>query len=346
MKDDFLWKQAVIPEARAIALGTGPDAAFTFPLVLMPEKEFEKASLEQVLSNVHARRDELEEQLSKHGAILFRAFPGVTSANAFDEFVRAGLGIRNFPYVGGNAVRKKVVADRVFTTNESPPDRLIPFHHELAQTSNYPSRILFFCDLPAAQGGETPIANSVETCALIAEKFPDFLKALEQFGVVYTRVMTEHDRAESAIGRGWKSTFNVDSKEQLEALLASKGEQCEWLRDGAAEAGAGLMRHCSPVLPAVKTLKDGRRVFFNQVIAAYTGWQDEFNDPATCVRLGDDTRSALDPEAMQFCIDILRECQVAFPWQEGDVLYIHNELVMHARNTFSGPRRIFAALGV
>ena len=32
------------------------------------------------------------------------------------------------PYVGGAAVRHVVVGD-VFTSNESPPDQSIPFHH-------------------------------------------------------------------------------------------------------------------------------------------------------------------------------------------------------------------------
>lgn len=35
-------------------------------------------------------------------------------------------------YVGGAAPRTHVVGD-VFTANEAPPDKLIPFHHEMAQ---------------------------------------------------------------------------------------------------------------------------------------------------------------------------------------------------------------------
>ena len=34
---------------------------------------------------------------------------------------------------------------QVLTTNESPPESPIPFHHELAQTPNPPSHISFFC---------------------------------------------------------------------------------------------------------------------------------------------------------------------------------------------------------
>ena len=48
-------------------------------------------------------------------------------------------GLKEFPYVGGAAVRKVVVGNekrlndvQIVTTNESPPSEPIPFHHELA----------------------------------------------------------------------------------------------------------------------------------------------------------------------------------------------------------------------
>jgi hypothetical protein len=46
----------------------------------------------------------------------------------------------------------QVVRDVVFTSNESPPSEPIPWHHEMAQTANPPSHILFYCDVPAKEG--------------------------------------------------------------------------------------------------------------------------------------------------------------------------------------------------
>ena len=48
----------------------------------------------------------------------------------------------------------------VYTANEAPPDQLIPFHHELAQVSNPPQYLFFYCDLPSETGGETALIDS------------------------------------------------------------------------------------------------------------------------------------------------------------------------------------------
>lgn len=119
------------------------------------------------------------------------------------------VGYPNFAYegAGGNAVRRNVVGDRVFTANESPPDRRIPFHHELAQSPTYPHRVLFFCDVPAAVGGATPLLDSNRVYVKLRELVPRFVDELERKGVRYTRIMTMDDRPSSAIGRGWRGTF-------------------------------------------------------------------------------------------------------------------------------------------
>mmetsp|Transcript_15969 Transcript_15969/g.39520 ORF Transcript_15969/g.39520 Transcript_15969/m.39520 type:complete len:165 (+) Transcript_15969:485-979(+) len=159
---------------------------------------------------------------------------------------------------------------------------------------------------------------------------------LEEHGVVYSRVMTMQDRAESAIGRGWKSTFNVSTKREAEAALQREGCKWEWLDKDA-------LRQVSAPLPAVRTDKrTGKRVFFNQVWAAYTGWADEYNTPEDCVRLGDG--SLLPAQFMRDLGAILDKNCVAFDWHHGDVLLVDNVLAMHARTSFTGKRRILASL--
>lgn len=93
----------------------------------------------------------------KYGALLLRGFPTPT-AESFDKVVKT-FGWNAFPYVGGAAPRTLVYGD-VFTTNESPPDQLIPFHHEMAQVAKFPQEIFFFCEIEPKSGGETPILLS------------------------------------------------------------------------------------------------------------------------------------------------------------------------------------------
>jgi len=112
------------------------------------------------------------------GAIMFRGFP-LHTAEDFAAFTQA-LGYPNFTYEGsgGNAVRRNVIGDRVFTANESPPDRPIPFHHELAQSAHFPERVLFFCDVPAASGGATPLLDSHRVYTRLLEELPAFMHDL------------------------------------------------------------------------------------------------------------------------------------------------------------------------
>ena len=122
-----------------------------FPLVLRCETP---ADLAAATAWVAARRGELTAKAARHGAVLFRGFP-LSTAEDFDAFV-AAFGLPNFPYYESlsNAVRVNRTP-RVFTANEAPPDVSILLHHEMAQTPLYPSRLFFFCEHPATEGGAT-----------------------------------------------------------------------------------------------------------------------------------------------------------------------------------------------
>ncbi|MNP45413.1 Taurine catabolism dioxygenase TauD, TfdA family [compost metagenome] len=41
-----------------------------------------------------------------------------------------------------------------------------------------------------------------------------------------------------------------------------------------------------------------------------------------------------------------RDVMVEFPWQRGDVVLLDNILALHARNAFTGPRRILTAMAI
>lgn len=95
-------------------------------MILAPVQETQEK--EKMLEWARNNRDSLALELREQGAILFRGFP-VNSAVDLQDLIDA-LGIENLPYVGGAAVRHQIYKG-VHTTNESPPDALIPFHHEM-----------------------------------------------------------------------------------------------------------------------------------------------------------------------------------------------------------------------
>src|SRR5687767_7356023 len=111
-----------------------------FPLAL--ECRSPGVSLAAACDWLREQSRELLVQASEHGAVLFRGFLLVTPED-FDAFV-AAFELRNFRYEESlsNAVRI-VKTPRVFTANEAPPHVNIYFHHEMAQTPIYPSRLFF-----------------------------------------------------------------------------------------------------------------------------------------------------------------------------------------------------------
>ena len=143
----------------------------------------------------------------------------------------------------------------------------------------------------------------------------------------------------SAIGRGWKSTYQTQSRSDVESKLTAMNSTWEWLDDGS-------IRVTSAVLPAVR--KDegpGRsykKTFFNSVVAVFTGWTDSRNKGEAAVQFSDGTY--LDKDIIDRTVVLMDELAVPFKWQKGDVILVDNKTVMHSRKPFKGERLITASL--
>ncbi|MBX7541243.1 TauD/TfdA family dioxygenase [Qipengyuania sphaerica] len=276
----------------------------------------------------------IDAQLAEKGAVLFRGFD-VPDPFAFDAAV-AGYGEPGFTYEESlsNAVRVNVT-ERVFTANEAPPSTTIFLHHEMAQTPLYPSKLFFYCEVAPDEGGATPLCRSDHLFARLEDADPQIASAFETRGVRYSNVMPGENDAASGQGRSWRSTLGVDTREEAEARLANLGYEWEWRGDDS-------LRARTPVLPAVRELGDGRKSFFNQLIAAFCGWSDIRNDPARTVTFGDG--EPITHEHMAGAISLSEELTYDHAWQAGDVVLVDNFTVMHGRKPFSGKRRVLASL--
>lgn len=292
------------------------------------------ATLQETADWVQAHRDELLEEANRHGGVLFRGFP-MKTAEDFDAFI-AALEVSNFPYQKSlsNAVRVNRT-ERVFSANEAPPDVQIFFHHEMAQTPIFPAKIAFFCEIAAAEGGATPICRSDVLYDRLKAELPEFIRDCETKGLRYTNVMPDANDANSGMGRSWKSTLDVETREAAEARLRELNYTWEWLPDGCLKA-------TTPPLPAVMEIGPGRSTFFNQLIAAYCGWKDTRNDPSAAIRHGDGSK--LDARAVARAIEIANELSFDLVWQPGDAVLLDNTIAMHARKSFRGTRKVVASL--
>ena len=302
-----------------------------FPLVYAAQPNTCSDSVQRWLAQ---HKSQIEMELEINGAVLFRDF-GIVDDQEFDAFIRA-FDWPSFTYEESlsNAVRHNRT-ELVFTANEAPPSVSIFLHHEMAQTPIYPSKLFFFCEQAAASGGATPICRSDILLEQLQAEIPGFLKACEEKGIRYSQTMPAENDLQSGQGRSWASTLSAANVEEAEEKLKRLHYQWQWQSDGSLSV-------TTPVLPAVKMLQDGRKVFFNQLIAAFRGWQDARNNSEKSICYGDD--SPISNDDMAVVIKLADELTFDIPWQTGDIVLVDNFVTMHGRRPFEGQRKVLASL--
>ena len=224
---------------------------------------------------------------------------------------------------------------RVFSANEAPADVTIFLHHEMAQTPFYPSKLIFFCQVAAEEGGATPVCRSDILWERLKAEHGMFAADCETKGLRYTNVMPGEADTASGMGRSWQSTLSVDSRKAAEVRLAKLGYTWEWQANGDLSV-------TTPVLPAVRRLGNARTSFFNQLIAAFIGWKDTRNNPSRAICFGDG--SLLNPTDVAAASAIADELTFDIPWQQGDIALVDNYVAMHGRRMFEGTRKVLASL--
>lgn len=85
-----------------------------------------------------------------------------------------------------------------------------------------------------------------------------------------------------------------------------------------------------------------QHVFANSIVAAYLGWQDCRNDRREALLFGDGTK--MDATVLESIAKFMKDHRVLYDWKKGDIMALNNRLVMHSREPFEGPRRVFASI--
>ena len=172
----------------------------------------------------------------------------------------------------------------------------------------------------------------------LLEKYPEFAEKIEKLGCRYVRTVPEEDDPTSAQGRSWKSMFHVKTKENAEVEMQKQGFEWEW------DDATGNCKVISKVLPAVRVSSNGNKTFFNQIIAAYTGWVDKRNVYGKAVTFGDNTE--LPKDVIEDLAQFMDSNKCAYRWSNGQFCIVDNTVAYHSRQPFSGRRRVFACIGL
>lgn len=315
-----------------------------FPEVLSPpSKTFPHAvrvETRSVDDCVVSCRRYLRENLSHYGAVLLRNLPVKTAADFSNLSQR--LGYKGMKYQGGAVEREELdKSSATYTASDEPPQAVIEHHNEMAYSPVYPSKLLFFCQQEPGEdcGGETPLAKSTD---ILSRLDPKVLKTFADKKVRYVRYAPP--RRPGAY-LPWQDVFMTDDPKTAEHFLQQKGFSFNWEPSGAL--------FYWQVLPAfLKHPETGETVWFNQIQshhASHLQGIPRFKDSNlpnhhySCQTYYGDG-SEIEPAVLQHIRAVTWSCAVGFPWRNGDVLFVDNLAVQHARMSFTGPRRILAML--
>ncbi|KAK1321215.1 Clavaminate synthase-like protein [Acorus calamus] len=292
-----------------------------FPKTLLPSNTGEDLAIA-----VAKERNRLSEALKEHGAILFRGFD-VGSAEDFSRVVEA-FGWEEMGYVG--ATTRVKMANRVFSANEIPLDQSINFHHEMALTKEYPSKIFFYCFEPAPLGGETSIVPSNVIVEKMEEQMLKFMEKVSDIGLIFRITRPKEKIQGSAIDNSWKCLLKTNDVVEAEKRAREKLSCASVMfnDDGTAEFTYG------PVNPVRKF--GGKKAWFLPIL----GYSE--NKKGVDISFGDG--SDVPREAISAYKGILEENCVDLKWKKGDILLVDNLSVQHSRRPGKPPRAIYVSI--
>ncbi|HEX3763558.1 MAG TPA: TauD/TfdA family dioxygenase [Kofleriaceae bacterium] len=281
-----------------------------------------------------AHRHQLDALLRRVGGLLFRGFdlPGPAGFAGFVDEVLVPTA-----YVHRSTPRTEV-GERVYTATEYPAARTIPLHGENSYQDSWPRWLALYCDVPAAAGGETPLADVAQVTRLLPE---DLVQTFADRRVTYRR----HYR--DGVDLPWHTVFGTRDRGEVEAYCRRHGIAWTWIGDDqlrTEQTCDALVRH--PVT--------GEPLWFNQAHLFHVTSLDDATRCALLDMYGEDALprnacfgdgSPIEP-AMLACIrDAYARCARSFAWQRTDALLIDNLAVAHGRNPFRGERRVLVAMG-
>lgn len=280
-----------------------------------------------------ANRSFVLEALVRHGAILFRGF-SVSRPDQFRRFVGIISG-DPIPYREQTSPRTHVEGN-VYTSTDYPSEHRILPHNENSYAITVPRKLFFWCQIPAQQGGQTPLCD---TRKVLAHIDPSIAARFLEKGWMYVRNFSSH------LGVPWETAFQTSDKTQVEEYCRRDAIDYEW-------TAAGLRTR--QIRPAVaRHPESGDSVWFNHAAffhisnveaslrAHLLSQYGESNLPNNTY-YGDG--STIEDAVVRHLLHVYDAYSVSFLWEAGDAALLDNFLTAHGRAPFIGPRRILFAM--
>ncbi len=293
---------------------------------------------EQVTGNllewIKDNHKNLMDKLYSYGGVLFRN----ANCHTTQEFNEIALAVSPnlLDYVYRSTPRTRVEG-KIYTSTEYPKEQSIPLHNENAYSRNWPNIIMFFSEIVATTGGQTPIGDMRKVYERIPKTVRD--KFIEK-QILYVR------NYQPGIDISWQDVFQTDDKSEVENYCKANEIKFEW-RDSDSlrtkQVCQAVVNHPVTQVP----------VWFNQAhLFHHTSHPKEMQEALLEVYAEEDLPrntyygdgEPIDPEILE-CIRQAYEVEKRmFDWQQGDVMILDNVLISHAREPFTGDRKVVVAM--
>jgi alpha-ketoglutarate-dependent taurine dioxygenase len=295
-----------------------------FPLLLQSRKDVD------CLSWAAKYKSQLNDLLLSYGALLLRGF-NIGSAQGFNEL---------FSAISGDAMEYKnrtsprdQVHNNVYTSTNHPKDQFIHMHTENSYSMTYNRIIAFYCLVPPAKGGETPIADERELLKSLKKE------TVEKFHKKKIQYLRNSIRG---VGLDWKTIYQTDDKEAVNQYFNFNGIEYKWLSDDHLRI--------KWTLPAFQNHPlTGESLWFNHM---YFGLKAHYDpevleyfseqDLPFATYYGDG--SEIEDSVVQEFKNFYAKKSIVFRWEKDDFLLLDNMMFSHGRNPFEGPRTILTAM--
>lgn len=274
-------------------------------------------------------REALNRDLHETGAVLLRGLP-ISNVDTFEIVAEALLGTPT-PYRGGIAPR---IAERGNVYRANGPDCVgfVAAHNELSYAPWHPNTLLFGCARPADSGGATVLWDGRRVFAKLS---PEVAEDFQHRGVMYV----QHLPNEATTVKSWRQAFESDNRDEVYKYCVEQYTSAEWTEIGLLTTN---------ITPAV-LVRDGHQVWFNQAqwlqqnpaqsdITDFEAWRNHLGYGAL---FGDG--APIPVSHLEEIAVALEDCAVPVHWEAGDILLVDNELSLHGREPFTGPRQVFVA---
>lgn len=329
LKESGVVQRKAVGVSSADLITTEYLAGRTLPLIVRPSSD----GLNLAVWAAH-NRGLIDDHLASHGAILFRGFR-VEDVSEFEWFISSVSG-QMLEYKERSSPRTQV-SGRIYTSTEYSASQSIFPHNENSYQLNWPTKIFFFCLVPANQGGETPIVDSRKVFQRLAPELRErFIKKqvkyVRNFGIEF--------------GLRWSFAFQTTDKRVVEEYCRQNEIRYEW-RDGD-------QLRTEAVRPAVvRHPRTGEWSWFNHATFFHYSTLDPLMREALLSELGEENLpnntyygdgSSIEPHVLEELRAAYYEESVSFPWQAGDVLMLDNLLVAHGRMPYTGARKVVVGM--